>query len=166
MACPRTRPRPPFERLYFGQWRTWLRDGVYMKDSRLLRHLDLAPVLPFIDTRLMQYLADLPLEAKLAGLDDKQFLRTLLEGHLPQAIFERDKHKFYLPFPQWSRNEVKGFLRDNLLTADGFVVEQFGRDLVQRLLADNEIGVANHSRVLWAFLFLEFWYQEWAHRWI
>jgi asparagine synthase (glutamine-hydrolysing) len=157
--------RDPFERLLFGQWRTWLRDGVYVKDSRLLKHFGIVPVLPFMSTRLMEYVADLPLEYKFAGMDDKRFLRVLLADSLPKEIFGKEKHKFFLPWPRWSREDAKDFLRDNLLASDGLVVKQFGEGVVRELLDENE-RAANHSRLLWGLLFLKLWYEERVDRYI
>jgi asparagine synthase (glutamine-hydrolysing) len=154
-----------FERLLFGQWRTWLIDGVYMKDSRVAKHFDLAPVLPFMGTQLMAYVADLPLEAKLSGLDEKRFLRIVVANSLPRQILEREKHKFWLPFAEWFRAGSRAYLHDNLLTSSGFVAEHLGSDTLRRLVDEHQAGVANHHRLLWAFLFLEIWYQEWARRW-
>lgn len=152
--------RDPFERVLFGQWRTWLRDGVYMKDSRLLKHFGIVPVLPFMSTKLMEYVADLPLERKLTGMDDKKFLRVLLADSLPKEIFGKEKHKFFLPWPRWSREDARDFLHDSLLTSHGLVVEHLGEGTMRKLLDENQRGTANHSRLLWGLLFLELWYKE------
>lgn len=74
-----------------------------------------------------------------------------------------EKSKFRSPR---FRAEASGCLRDNLLAADGFVEEHLGHSTVHRLLKEHESGVADHSRLLWAFLFLEIWFQQHARRWV
>lgn len=158
--------RTPFEQIYFGQWQTWLIDGVYMKDSRVAKHFGLDPVFPFMDTRLMGYTANLPSTQKLSGLDEKRFLRDVLKTRVPREILDRKKHKFWLPFSNWFRADAREYLRESLLSSEGAVAEYFGVDLLRRLLDEHETGVADHSRLLWAFLFLEVWLKEVASQWV
>ncbi|WP_394840503.1 hypothetical protein LVJ94_03410 [Pendulispora rubella] len=47
-------------------------------------------------------------------------------------------------------------LHDALLDRAGFVAGRIGPTTVRRLLSEHQAG-ADHSRVLWALLFLEFW---------
>lgn len=156
----------PFERLYYGQWRTWLLDGVYMKDNQVAKHFDLSPVFPFMDTRLMEYMSHLSLSQKLSGLNEKAFLESALADRVPRLILEREKHKFWLPFAKWFRAEARDYLRDTLLASQSFVADYFGYDTLERLANEHDTGAADHSRLLWAFLFLEVWLQEHASRWI
>lgn len=158
--------RTPFEQIYFGQWQTWLIDGVYMKDSRVAKHFGLDPVFPFMDARLMGYAAGLPSPQKLSGLDEKRLLREVLKSKVPREILDREKHKFWLPFSDWFRGGAREYLRESLLSSDGSVAEYFGEDLLRRLLDEHETGVADNSRLLWAFLFLEVWLKEVASRWV
>lgn len=158
--------RTPFEQIYFGQWQTWLIDGVYMKDSRVAKHFRLDPIFPFMDARLMGYAAGLTSSQKLSGLDEKRFLRGILETQVPREILDRKKHKFWLPFSDWFRGEAREYLRESLLCSEGLVSEYFGDDLLRRLIDEHETGVADRSRLLWAFLFLEIWLKEVAGRWV
>ncbi len=156
----------PFERLYFGQWQTWLIDGVYMKDSRVLRHFAINPVLPFMNSELMEYMSRLPLQTKLDGLDDKKFLKTALKHTLPSGILTKTKHKFWLPFTEWFRGGLQGYLRETLLRTNSFVCGYYGREHVTQLITDHTGGTEDHSRVLWGLLFLEVWYAEYARKWL
>lgn len=158
--------RSPFERIYYGNWKTWLLDGVYMKDRQVSRHFDLTPIFPFMDTRLMTYASRLSLSQKLSGLKEKEFLASTLVDRVPRQILEREKHKFWLPFAEWFRSEDRDYLRDKLLSSDSFVTEYVGRRVVQRLADEHDTGAADNSRLLWALLFLEVWLQQHASRWI
>jgi asparagine synthase (glutamine-hydrolysing) len=150
---------PVFDRLLFGQWRTWLVDGVYMKDSRVFQHFGLRPVFPMMSTELMRYVAALPTPVKLAGLHDKRFLRTTAGTRFPAVVLGRPKHKFWLPVAEWFRGPSRDFLLDHVLS-DGFVTNTFGKALVGQLVIEHERIEADHSRVLWALLFLELWWNE------
>lgn len=149
----------PFERLYFGQWQTWLIDGVYMKDRSVLEGQGIRPVFPFMGTSLMRYMSQLPPEAKRAGLSDKRFVKDGLAESLPAETLNRTKQKFWLPFAEWFRGPARPLLQDTLLASQGFVRAQFGSGITQDLIAEHMAG-ADHSRLLWALLFLEMWHAE------
>lgn len=149
----------PFDRILHGQWRTWMVDGVYMKDSRVFAHSGVRAVLPMMSPALMRYVASLPLPVRLSGLADKRFLRAAVGERLPDQILTRAKHKFWLPFAEWFRGPARDMLADTLLS-DGVVTDLFGRDLAARLVAEHGDPATDHSRVLWALLFLQLWWSQ------
>ncbi|MGW1067472.1 asparagine synthetase B family protein [Streptomyces aureus] len=149
----------PFERLYFGQWQTWLIDGVYMKDRSVLAGHGLRPVFPFMSTDLMRHMSRLSLAAKKSGLDDKRIVKSALRHSLPSSTLNKTKQKFWLPFNEWFRGPARAQLEDVLLAPQGFVCSQFDRELVRELVDDHLAG-SDNSRLLWALLFLELWHSE------
>jgi asparagine synthase (glutamine-hydrolysing) len=153
------RSLPSFDRVLYGQWRTWMVNGVYQKDRRVFRSFGLTPVFPLMAPALMRYVAALPLSVKLAGLDDKRFLRAVVAGSLPPEIMTRQKHKFWLPVDEWFRTSARDFLHDHL-AAEGLASRIFGRQLIKQLIAEHEHASADHNRVLWALLFLELWWRQ------
>lgn len=148
-----------FERLYFGQWETWLIDGVYMKDREILSHHGLRPVLPFMNVALMQYMSSLNPESKLSELSDKRLLKRAFQASLPAEIIVKEKQKFWLPFAEWFRGPSRPYLEDILASRQGFVCGQFGSEALDDLITEHMAGV-DHSRLLWALLFLELWHAE------
>ncbi|MFI0450657.1 asparagine synthetase B family protein [Actinomadura sp. 6N118] len=150
----------PFERLYFGQWRTWLIEGVYMKDQRVLSGFGLDPVFPFMDIDLMRYAASIAPDQKWGGLLDKTFLKTALRDILPTATLQKAKQKFALPFGEWFRGPARHYLHDILLSRDGFVRNRFDPDTVTAIVRAHLDGSSDESRLLWGLLFLEFWHRE------
>jgi asparagine synthase (glutamine-hydrolysing) len=150
---------PSFDRVLYGQWRTWMINGVCQKDRRVFRGFGLTPVFPLMAPALMRYVAALPLSVKLAGLDDKRFLRAVVAGSLPPEIMTRQKHKLWLPVADWFRTSARDFLHDQL-GSDGLSSRIFGRQLIKQLMVEHEQANADHGRVLWALLFLELWWRQ------
>ncbi|MET9441054.1 asparagine synthase C-terminal domain-containing protein [Streptomyces sp. NPDC006610] len=154
--------RDPFERVHVGQWRTWMVHGVYVKDTRLARGAGLRVVLPFMDGELMREMARVPAGRKRGGLADKAFVKAALAGVLPQETLVKKKQKFWLPFADWFRGPWHDLLHDALLGGDSWAGRTLDREVTRRLVAEHERGV-DHSRLLWALLFLDLWGRE-AHR--
>lgn len=158
----------PFERLYWGQWQTWLIDNVYMKDRQVSDHFGLNLVLPFMDTKLMEYMASLSTAAKRRGLADKLFLKHAMAKSLPEQTLKKTKQKFWLPFCEWFRAEAESYdyLHETLMQRSGFVGSQYGLGHIKAVIDEHRAGIADNSRLLWALLFLEVWFDKFAKAWL
>jgi asparagine synthase (glutamine-hydrolysing) len=150
----------PFDRLLFGQWQTWLVDGVLAKDTQVLQAQGLRPVFPYIDRGLARYVASLDPAVRRAGLHEKRFLKQALASVLPAATIQKPKQKFLLPFADWFREALAVPIRERLLDQSTIVTRELGADLVGGLLHDHEAGRAQHDRLLWALLFLNAWWSS------
>jgi asparagine synthase (glutamine-hydrolysing) len=153
-------PLSAFDKVYFGQWQTWLIDNVQMKDMQVMEQAKLQFVSPYMNKELMQFMAQLPLNDKLAGLRDKAFVRAAMGNVLPEKILNKPKHKFYVPMKEWFQGDTYGFVHDTLTTSDGFCAQQLDMPTIKRLLEEHKSGQADHNRPLWAMLFLNFWYKH------
>lgn len=151
-----------FEQLYFGQWKTWLIDNVYMKETQLARHFNLKLILPFMDTGLMNYMSQIPTQMKKEGLYQKQFVKDGLRNSLPFKVLHKPKHKFWLPMAEWFQTMYYPYLCDTLLQSNGFIVSIWGKKMIHQLIQAHKVGEFDHNRLLWALLFLEAWYAEFA----
>jgi asparagine synthase (glutamine-hydrolysing) len=145
-----------FDRILFGQWRTWLTDGVYMKDRRVFGGAGIECLLPFADPRVMNFIASLPAQARFRALDGKSLLRASVGKYLPNMILERTKHKFWIPFAEWFRGPLRGYLRDTLLS-NSQPATLLGLDLINNLILEHEKEIADNSGILWALCFLDAW---------
>ncbi|WP_327109348.1 asparagine synthetase B family protein [Nonomuraea glycinis] len=150
------RARSGLDRLLFGQWRTWLTEGVYMKDTRVFGGAGLDTALPFADPRVLRFVASLQARARYDALDGKELLRSGIRGHLPPAILTRAKHKFWIPFEEWFRGPLRDQLHDSLLSRQ-IISDTFEHDIVRKLVEEHDDNVSDHSRVLWSLIFLYFW---------
>lgn len=148
----------PFEKIYYGQWQTWLIENVLMKDLQLLAGAGMSFASPYISRTLMDYMSTLPLAVKLEGLHHKRFVRQALGDRLPAEIHRKPKHKFGVPAAAWFRTDAYGMLHDTVLATSGFCAQHLDAAVVRKLLTEHKSGHHDHNRALWALLFLEFWY--------
>lgn len=148
-----------FEKLYVGQWNTWLIEDVNMKDSQLAKYLNVNVILPFVDINIMKYMVNLSLSKKLEGLSGKRFLKMMMKETLPYSILKKPKHKFWLPFDEWLRREKYDYLRENLLQERSLVDNYFDKKIIKRIIHTHKNRRQDNSRLLWALLFLNVWYK-------
>jgi asparagine synthase (glutamine-hydrolysing) len=70
---------------------------------------------PFLDHRLVEFVASLPLDVKLANLGTKTLLKRAMAPLLPRATVRRRKHAFQIPLDQWVAGPLRDFVHDTLL---------------------------------------------------
>ncbi|MCA1631864.1 MAG: asparagine synthase (glutamine-hydrolyzing) [Acidobacteria bacterium] len=115
---------------------------------------------PFLDHHVIEFAASLPESLKLRGRTTKYLLKKVLRKLVPVENLERRKQGFGVPIGHWFRGEMKGFLRDVLLTEKSLNRGLFKPDAVRRLVEDHVAGRADHSHRLWTLLMLELWFNR------
>ncbi|MCA9099646.1 MAG: asparagine synthase (glutamine-hydrolyzing) [Planctomycetales bacterium] len=119
---------------------------------------------PFLDHRLVEFAAGLPVQAKMPLLRGKRILRRAFHDMLPRSIRRRGKMGFGVPLDHWFRNELRELVSDTLLDARARDRGYFQPDQVERLVREHQTGAFDHSYRLWALLVLELWHREWVDR--
>ncbi|HVR97261.1 MAG TPA: asparagine synthase (glutamine-hydrolyzing) [Thermoanaerobaculia bacterium] len=114
---------------------------------------------PFLDHRLAEFIASLPVDMKLRGKTLKYLLRRVAASYLPEPILKRPKQGFMFPLAYWIKGPLQPVLRR--LLDDGAVIEAgiFRRAAIERLLAEHLAHKADHHVRLWLILNVEVWYR-------
>jgi asparagine synthase (glutamine-hydrolysing) len=114
---------------------------------------------PFLDHKVMEFAARLPVDLKLRGAQGKFLLKKAFEPMLPREILYRKKMGFGVPINRWLRTDLKQPAYDILLDSRTIDRGYFKRRAVQQLLDDHVFMRADHSYRLWALLWLELWHR-------
>jgi asparagine synthase (glutamine-hydrolysing) len=115
---------------------------------------------PFLDHNVMEFAASLPARFKLRGLTTKYLLKNALRGLVPQENLTRSKMGFGVPIGHWFRDELKGFLKETILSERSLGRDYFKSESVVRLVDDHIERRRDYSHQLWTLLMLELWHQE------
>ena len=116
---------------------------------------------PFLDYRLVEFAASLPIDLKLRLKQSKLLLQKAFSELLPAQIWTRKKMGFGVPLDHWFRNELKPLTQDVLLHPEARCLEFFQASTIQQLVQQHETGQQDHSQRLWSLLFFEMWMREW-----
>lgn len=112
---------------------------------------------PFLDHRVVEFAARLPLSLKLRNGQGKWLLRQLLYRHVPQAMVDRPKKGFSVPLGAWLRGPLRdwaeGLLAEPRLQSDGY----FDTTVVRRAWAEHIQGKSDHAARLWSILMFQAW---------
>jgi len=143
--------------------KTWLPDDLLIKADKMTMANSVELRVPLLDHRLLEFAASLPSSFKLKGFSTKYILKKTLSRRIPQAILNRKKTGFPVPYESWLRNDLKDLvcdvLTDRVTINRGF----FSRDAIERLLQANSNG-ANYSKEIFSLLTLELWQRAFLER--
>jgi asparagine synthase (glutamine-hydrolysing) len=117
---------------------------------------------PFLDHRVVELAAAMPLERKiqLRSRRTKVVLKRAFADFLPPPIKARSKMGFGVPISRWFREELKNELREVLLDPICLGRGLFRPEAIEKLVAEHVEGKREHSQRLWALLMLELWFRR------
>ena len=112
---------------------------------------------PFLDPRLVEFAAALPLHHKIGFGETKRVLRRSQKDRLPRDILNRPKQGFGVPVRGWLMNEARDMLEDltstSVLTARGL----FDAGAVDRLKQRFFAHKVDAAQTLFAIMAMEIW---------
>ena len=148
---------PDALRIMYGDAVAYLPDDILCKVDRASMAVSLETRVPFLDHRVAEVVARIPLELKLRGPAGKHILRQLLYRHLPEQLFERPKAGFAVPVGDWIKGPLRDWAEELLdparLTGEGW----FDAAAVRRRWADHLSGRRDSTDALWAVLMFQAW---------
>lgn len=148
------------EQMQFLDMNFYMAEDILTKVDRAAMAVSLETRAPFLDPRIAQFAASLPLEYKLKGSNGKHILKRSVEHMLPRAILDRPKKGFGIPIAEWLKGRLNPLMHD-LLAADRLKVQGlFVPDHVDRLMLEHETGRASHHKQLWTLLVFQLWYDR------
>jgi asparagine synthase (glutamine-hydrolysing) len=147
------------DRMLYADMMTRLPEHSLMLTDRMTMAHGLEARSPFLDHKLVEYMASFPSSLKIRNGETKYILRKLAEGYLPKPIVQRKKQGFMFPVAYWFRNELHPFLREVLLNSHFVKGGIFQKGYVQSLLDEHKSQKTDHHVRLWMLLNLEIWHQ-------
>jgi asparagine synthase (glutamine-hydrolysing) len=139
-------------------WRFTLAESDLPKVHAACRLAGVDVAFPMLDDALLAFSLTLPTDHKLKRLQLRWFFKEALRGFLPDAIIEKKKHGFGLPFGVWTNRTpaLMALAKDSLstLAERGVVRPAFVQDLLARRLAEHP---GYYGEMVWILMMLEQW---------
>jgi asparagine synthase (glutamine-hydrolysing) len=133
-------------------------------DDRNMMAFGVESRVPFVDHRLVEWLAKLPSALRLSDGWSKRILREALRGVLPECIrSRRSKLYFSAPTSAWMAGPLFEWLK-NVLSAPRHLGEVVDVKGIERLLAQRTAG--NHSLAVEEILWRLAIYESWARKFL
>jgi asparagine synthase (glutamine-hydrolysing) len=139
---------------------SYLPDDILCKVDRASMAVSLETRAPFLDHRVAEIAARIPISFKVRGGEGKAVLRKLLYRMAPKELFDRPKAGFALPVGEWLRGPLRNWAEDLLdarrLAREGW----FDSAAVQGRWRDHLSGRRDSGAAIWAILMFEAWLDE------
>lgn len=135
----------------------YLPEDILVKVDRASMGVSLEARVPFLDHRVVEFAARLPLSLKLSGGQGKWVLRQVLYRYLDRTLVDRPKQGFAVPIAEWLRGALRDWAED--LLSDIALSESGLLDPVpvRKVWAAHLRGDENYPEELWAVLMLQSW---------
>ena len=144
-------------------YQTYLPDDILQKVDRATMSVSLEGREPFLDQRVIEWAAQLPMEYKYNKGNKKFILKQIVHKYLPVAMMDRPKMGFGIPIDAWLKNELKPFV-DNYFD-DTFIAKQniFVNEEVQKLKKSFYAGKLERTEKVWFLLMFQMWFDKWMN---
>jgi len=148
----------PLNRMLYVDAKVWLPDDLLLKADKMTMANALELRVPFLDHKLVEFAAQLPISMKQNGGTGKVLLRRIMQDILPNSILHRPKKGFPVPMLAWLSGPLRQFTRETLLATDSACRRYFDPVVLQEIVGGQETG-ADRQRELWTLLIFEFWHR-------
>ena len=148
----------PIEKAMKADIATYLPDAMLVKVDVASMANSLEVRSPFLDYKVIEFAARLPLEYKVRDGVGKYLLKKTLERYLPPEILYRRKKGFSIPLAKWLRGNMRHFAQEILFDV-GQDLPYFRSKQVQRLFVAHLERKGNYATHLWAIINLYLWHR-------
>jgi len=113
---------------------------------------------PFLDYRITEFMATVPVNLKINGSVDKYLLRKAMARSLPERTITRQKSRFFVPINRW-------FEEGNLMDIAKMILSReninkagiFNYNYIEKMFNNYNRSKLFYSRQLWCLLTFEVW---------
>ena len=137
---------------------TYLPEDLLVKVDRASMANSLEVRAPFLDHRLLEYVARLPVHVRNPRLKPKALLKAAFP-EIPPSIYARRKAGFGVPVASWFRGALGDLYRDSVLASGSRARRWFDGAALETLLTAHRSGEADFSTALWTVLMFEHWHR-------
>ena len=148
------------DRLQYIDTTLYLPGDLLAKSDRMSMAHSLEARVPFLDRAVVELARRIPPRLRLRHLRTKYMLRRAMAGRLPEPILRQRKLGFNVPLAGWLAGALRDFAHDVLAPSRLRRQGLLDAEAVGRLLSEHVRHEKDHSRAIWALLFLVVWHDE------
>ncbi|MEP6711015.1 MAG: asparagine synthase (glutamine-hydrolyzing) [Ferruginibacter sp.] len=144
-------------------YETYLLDDILQKVDRAGMSVSLEGREPFLDHRIIEWAAQLPMEYKYNNGNKKFILKEIVHKYLPKEMMDRPKMGFGIPIAHWLQHELKPFVDEYF--NESFITKQniFNNVEIQRIKNSFYQGKIERAEKIWYLLMFQMWYDRWMN---
>ena len=138
----------------------YLQDDMLVKVDRTSMANSLEVRVPFLDHRIVEFMAKVPTHLKYKRMTSKYILKKLSKKYLPNQIVNRKKKGFGIPIADWFCKSLKEPMCEIVQDKNSFINSIFKKKYTSALMSDHVQRKKNNQKLLWTLYVLENWYSN------
>lgn len=144
-------------------YQTYLLDDILQKVDRAGMSVSLEGREPFLDHRVIEWAAQLPMVYKYNKGNKKFIIKEIVHQYIPKEMMDRPKMGFGIPVADWLQGELKPFVDQYL--DEAFILKQdiFNNAEIQRIRRSFYQGKVERAEKIWYLLMFQMWYDKWMN---
>jgi len=174
-----TRPEDYINHSLYFEIKTFLHGLLVVEDKLSMAH-SLETRVPFLDNDLVDFAMSMPVNMKLANLnevvridenepgrktqkyfqrtkDGKIALREVMARYIPKEITDSEKQGFSAPDASWFKGDSIGYVRRTILDRRANIYNYMDYNIVNELVGEHLDGLQNRRLLIWSLLSFEQW---------
>ncbi len=151
-------------RMLFMDWKTTLHDNDLVKVNRMCEMIGVEVRYPLLSNEIVDLSCRIPSSEKLKGQQLRWFYKQAMRDVLPEAIINKSKHGFGLPFGIWLQDHQP--LKELAYDSIGALKKRdyFRADFLDHAVKMHQsIHAAYYGELIWILMMLELWFQAKNH---
>ncbi len=140
-------------------FKTTMVDGELMKSYAAMNHQSIKFSTPFLEMKLIEYMATIPSKVKIKNSIKKYILKEIAHHYIPKSLIERPKSGFDIPFSEWMRGVLKELLYAQInkqrLNKDNIFYTSSILNIRDQFYAGNDA----YKYKLWRVFIFQLWYE-------
>jgi asparagine synthase (glutamine-hydrolysing) len=140
-----------FYKLMYLNFKHDLPNDYLVKVDRMSMAYSLEARLPFLDYRLIEYMAKVDKNVKMQGWERKSVLRKTIGKQLPSSILNAPKKGFGVPLREWFKSDN---FENYLIQNTSKISELTNKTEIKRIISENKSGNMDYGYFIWNLLIL------------
>jgi asparagine synthase (glutamine-hydrolysing) len=141
--------RDEFYRLMYLNFKHDLPDDYLVKVDRMSMANSLESRAPFLDYRLIEFMAKVDKNVKMQGWERKSVLRKTAGRQLPKRLLKAPKRGFGVPLREWFKD---GY---NSRISLGNIRGVLDNHSIEKIIRDNSSGARDNGNFIWTLMMLD-----------
>jgi len=143
-------------------FKTTMIDGELVKSYSAMNHKNIRLSTPYLNTKLIDYMAKVPSSIKIKNGIKKHILKEISYQYIPKELIERPKCGFDIPFGSWMKNKLKDILYFQInkkrLDKDNIFYTSSILNIRDQFYAGNDA----YKYKLWRIFIFQLWYEAFS----
>jgi asparagine synthase (glutamine-hydrolysing) len=140
-------------------FQTVMNDDFLVKVDRASMRYGLEVREPFLDHRIIQYMARVPFNIKFKENSPKYILKKIVHKYVPQDLLNRPKKGFSIPKQEWLKGNLNEFVKETLDVSN--LASNLSAKYVQEVVDKFYMGYPISEEKVWSLFMYQLWYNKW-----